>query len=164
MACECVEIGEGSGAPGVPWGSGGDHGRPPPPGGLRRDRRPLSCHGGVMTGGEPAVFGPRAPSPADLGFKIPAFLAECVWWAVCSALCLPVLPRNRWRTSPRCPWAQGQRAPGTWWEPALSAVAGTGHGLSMECLCPRAEKLAAFSVIRLFCQINYRVLINLRLR
>lgn len=76
-----IEVGVVLGAPGVPWGCGGSHGKAPAP------RWQWACSG---TGRSPFLSwwgrdrrGPcrvwaQGPSPADLGFKIPAFLAECV--------------------------------------------------------------------------------------
>ena len=70
------------GAPGVPWGCGGNHGEAAP-----TPRWQWACS---WTGRSPFLSwwcrdqkGPcrvwaQGPSPADLGFKIPASLSECI--------------------------------------------------------------------------------------
>lgn len=136
-----IEVGVVLGAPGVLWGCGGSHGEAPAP------RYQWACSG---TGRSPFLSwwgrdrrGPcrvwaQGPSPADLGFKIPAFLAECV--SVGSVLGplpfqlflmtledLPLVPLGSGTT---CTWGMVGACP-------------ERRADSMECPCPRAEKPAA---------------------
>lgn len=77
-----LEVGVALGAPGVPWGCGGNHGEAAPTPRWQwacswTGRSPfLSWRGRDQKG--PCRVWAQGPSPADLGFKIPASLSECI--------------------------------------------------------------------------------------
>lgn len=159
-----VEVGVVLGAPGVPWGCGGGHGEAPTP------RWQWACSG---TGRFPFLSwwgrdrrGPcrvwaQGPSPADLGFKIPAFLAECV--SVGSVLgplpfqlfliTLEDLPSVPLGSRTMCTWDVVGACPE---RPQL----GPATNFPWSVRAPE-QKSVLPSVFRLFCPVNYRVLINL---